>query len=722
MGASRTTPDKQSSLAMSAAAGAGGMSRGPRAGMTHMGPSGGTPSSNGPKSGKGAMSGAGMSGSGAGGTTGGGGMGGDGGGAPTRRSCGAMEVHRRLLNENPQYAAARSLIEDLTAGFAPEARVARHTGVVTIPVVVHVVWNTADQNVSDAQIQSQIDVLNRDFRAQNTDVGQTPAAFAGLVADAQVEFALATTDPVGNPHSGIERAQTSTASFGTDDAVKFVSGATAWPSDRYLNLWVCQLGGGLLGYAQFPGGPPETDGVVITHTGFGTTGTASPPFHLGRTATHEIGHWLNLYHIWGDDGFGCSGSDEVADTPNQAGANVGCPTFPHVTCNNGPNGDLFVNYMDYVDDPCMVMFSLGQVGRMDACLEGPRASFLDVTPVGAPRAVGPVVSWGLDRLDVFVLGSDSAQYHKWWDGSNWGPSVADWEYQGGVCLSVPEVVSWGVNRLDSFVLGTDHGIWHKAWDGAQWHPAVDGWESLGGVCTSPPRVVSWGPGRLDVFVRGTDHAMWHKWWDGSAWGPSVADWEYQGGICQSRPEVVSWAADRLDAFVLGTDYALWHKWWDGSAWSDWESLGGVCASAPEAVAWGPNRIDVFVLGTDQAIWHRWWDGNAWGGWESLGGTCMSPPQVVAWAPGRLDLFVTGTDSATYHKAWDGTQWTPSISDWEWLGGICTSPPRVTAWGPSRLDVFVTGTDSALWHKAWTGSAWHPSPSDWESLSGIITDF
>ncbi len=134
---------------------------------------------------------------------------------------------------------------------------------------------------------------------------------------------------------------------------------------------MCQLQSGLLGYAQFPGGAASTDGVVITHTGFGTNGTATAPFALGRSATHEIGHWLNLFHIWGDDGGGCTGSDFVADTPNQADHNFGCPTFPSVTCSNGPNGDMFMNYMDYTDDACMFMFTAGQVTRMDATLDGP---------------------------------------------------------------------------------------------------------------------------------------------------------------------------------------------------------------------------------------------------------------------------------------------------------------------------------------------------------------
>jgi Pregnancy-associated plasma protein-A len=299
-------------------------------------------------------------------------------GLSRRRRCAAMDVHYRFLREYPPYIEARNRIQNSTLDVQRRRRTPARRDTVQIPVVVHVVSNTPQQNISDDQINSQIEVLNRDFRKLNPDKSQVPAVWQGLVADARVEFSLATSDPNGLPTSGITRRQTTVLGFSDDDAVKFdaTGGTDAWPSDRYLNMWVCELAFGLLGYAQFPGGPPETDGVVITHSAFGTTGTASPPFHLGRTATHEIGHWLNLYHIWGDDGSGCFGSDEVDDTPNQGGGNLGCPTFPNLSCDNAPNGDMFMNYMDYVDDPCMVMFTLGQAVRMEACLEGPRSSFL----------------------------------------------------------------------------------------------------------------------------------------------------------------------------------------------------------------------------------------------------------------------------------------------------------------------------------------------------------
>jgi hypothetical protein len=302
---------------------------------------------------------------------------------PAVRTCATQQVHERLLRTAPGYREARDASENqaLRAAMFP---VAGRTGCTKIPVVVHVVHKTAAQNISDAQVKSQIDVLTADFRKKNADVSSTPGAFVALATDARVVFELAKTDPSGNPTTGITRTATAVTAFTDDDAVKSsaTGGANAWPADKYLNVWVCQLAGGLLGYAQFPGGPAATDGVVVRHSAFGTTGTAAAPFNLGRTATHEVGHWLNLRHIWGDDGTGCSGSDFVTDTPNQAGPNVGVPAFPHVSCGNGPNGDMFMNYMDYVDDAAMVMFSAGQVTRMQATLDGLRSAIGSPTPCG----------------------------------------------------------------------------------------------------------------------------------------------------------------------------------------------------------------------------------------------------------------------------------------------------------------------------------------------------
>lgn len=298
--------------------------------------------------------------------------------APKRRQCAAMQEYERLLEEQLSFRTNQQRAEEFTAraiNSGEADRVARK--LITIPTVVHVVYNKPNENISQSQIQSQMTALNQDFRATNPDTSTVPDAWKGLVADAKIKFQLATKDPAGKRTDGIVRVQTDRTSFGPGDAVKRASqgGSTAWPADAYLNIWVCTLGGGLLGYAQFPGGPKATDGVVALNTAVGTEGTATAPFDKGRTLTHEIGHWLNLRHIWGDT-LDCSGGDRVPDTPNCKGPHMGKPTFPATSCGNGPHGDMFMNYMDYVDDAAMCMFTAGQVSRMSACLAGPRKSFV----------------------------------------------------------------------------------------------------------------------------------------------------------------------------------------------------------------------------------------------------------------------------------------------------------------------------------------------------------
>ena len=291
-----------------------------------------------------------------------------------QRSCHTMDNHERLLMEDPHLFERTEKIEQFTNFAISSGKVNQNKAVITIPVVVHVVYNTTAQNVSDAQIQSQLNVLNKDFRKLNTDLNLIPSIFSSLVADAEINFCLANRDPSGNATTGIIRVQTSQASFSTNDGMKSAAsgGSNAWSTNQYLNIWVCNMSGGILGYAQFPGGAAATDGVVIGYTCFGTTGTAQAPFNKGRTATHEVGHWLNLRHIWGD---ATCGSDLVSDTPVHNTSNYSCPSHPRSnSC--GTSAEMFMNYMDYVDDACMQMFSNGQKARMQALFVsgGARAS------------------------------------------------------------------------------------------------------------------------------------------------------------------------------------------------------------------------------------------------------------------------------------------------------------------------------------------------------------
>jgi len=285
---------------------------------------------------------------------------------PGNRACGTMQAFQMLVQEDPGLIQKMEQIEAFTQQVSQNLRLLPN-GTIEIPVVVNVLYKTSAQNISMAQIQSQIDVLNKDFAATNSDYSNTPALFQSVRSgNTGITFVL----------DQVFRKATNKSSWNTNNAMKKTSqgGINPTSSTTKLNIWCCNMGGGILGYAQFPGGPSNTDGVVIDDNAFGDTGTASPPYHKGRTATHEVGHWLNLRHIWGDSN---CGSDLVSDTPSHNTANYGCPNYPHLSTCSGTPVEMTMNYMDYTDDACMYMFSLGQKTRMNAVFAtgGPRNSF-----------------------------------------------------------------------------------------------------------------------------------------------------------------------------------------------------------------------------------------------------------------------------------------------------------------------------------------------------------
>jgi hypothetical protein len=281
----------------------------------------------------------------------------------SRKVCASQEVLDRQMQEDPTLALRMNKIEEFTQKAISQGRLVN--GKIEIPVVVNVLYRTAAENISLAQIQSQIDILNQDFNALNSDFNQVPAAFSGVKANVGISFVL----------DQVIRKSTTKSSWGTRDAMKKANGGLAPTSPTTkMNLWVCTIGGGILGYAQFPGGSSSTDGVVIDSKYLGNTGTAVAPFNKGRTATHEVGHWMNLRHIWGD---ATCGSDLVSDTPTHNTANYGIPAYPHYSTCSGNPIEMTMNYMDYTDDAGMYMFSNGQKSRMDAvfAVGGSRASF-----------------------------------------------------------------------------------------------------------------------------------------------------------------------------------------------------------------------------------------------------------------------------------------------------------------------------------------------------------
>jgi hypothetical protein len=301
------------------------------------------------------------------------------------RTCATMQQLAQMQNQDPTLRRRMDQIESnsrmVAKMVAPGVQ-----GVITIPVVVHVIYRTEAQKISDAQILSQIEVLNEDFGRANSDRNQTPALFQEVAGNPNIRFALATRDPQGQPTSGITRTASEVFSFTlNDNTVKTtgLGGQDPWPTGEYLNIWVCNLAFDLLGYAQFPGGTSATDGVVISYKFFGRYHETRPPFDLGRTATHEIGHWLNLRHIWGDGP--CGTDDNVADTPEAAAPNVGC-VRENFSCGSQ---DMVSNFMDYTDDACMNLFTRGQAERMRSLFApgGARASLLSSQGLNMPRPV-----------------------------------------------------------------------------------------------------------------------------------------------------------------------------------------------------------------------------------------------------------------------------------------------------------------------------------------------
>ena len=281
------------------------------------------------------------------------------------RNCSSMENLEYRMQQDPNLEQRMQQIETYTENAVQLMQSSRIDGnIITIPVVVHVIYSNSNENISDAQILSQIQVLNDDFRRLNADADNAWSQ----AADTEIQFCMATVDPSGNGTNGITRKSSSRTSWGTNDDMKKSSqgGVNPWDASQYLNMWVCNIGGGILGYAQFPGGSASTDGVVMGPNYFGTKNGGSgfylsSPFDEGRTTTHEVGHFLNLRHIWGDSN---CGNDFVNDTPTHQTSNGGCP-IGRVSCSST---DMVQNYMDYTNDSCMNLFTQGQTDRMRAVL------------------------------------------------------------------------------------------------------------------------------------------------------------------------------------------------------------------------------------------------------------------------------------------------------------------------------------------------------------------
>jgi len=318
--------------------------------------------------------------------------------AVSQQQCNSAQYQQEMIRHYPGLSSKIASIETFTrnlllrkASKKDTSSTTKEPELIRIPVVVHVIYHSSSENISDAQIQSQIDVLNQDYQRLNADTVKTPSFFRASAANCGFQFGLAKIDPHGYATTGIIRKSTTILSFNINDDIKSsaTGGDDAWDCDNYLNIWVGSLSTGILGYSSVPGGPKENDGVVIQYTAFGTVGTAAAPFNRGRTTTHEIGHWLNLIHTWGDAD---CGDDKVADTPPQEAPTRGCPGTAKISCTNGPNGDMYMNFMDFTDDACMNLFTNGQKERMHSLFApgGPRFPLLSSAAIGSLSQSSPL--------------------------------------------------------------------------------------------------------------------------------------------------------------------------------------------------------------------------------------------------------------------------------------------------------------------------------------------
>lgn len=296
-----------------------------------------------------------------------------------------IENHRKSQNQNYQknkLAFEKKVFKEIQEQKLRNLRIGEE--LVRIPVVVHVIHNNANgliggltnTNISDEQIYSQIKVLNEDYRRK---IGTRGYNNDPVGSDTNIEFFLATKDPQGNPSTGIVRVYNNQNEYDIITEREKLSQLSYWDSNKYLNIWIANLKDDYLGYGEFPGGvgidgldsedaAERTDGVFINYTAFGREigSNTSGPYRLGRTTTHEVGHWLGLYHTWGDE---FCGTDYVDDTPTITGAFRGstCRTV-NSRCNGITTRNMIENYMDYSPDECMNIFTMGQSARIRAVL------------------------------------------------------------------------------------------------------------------------------------------------------------------------------------------------------------------------------------------------------------------------------------------------------------------------------------------------------------------
>ncbi|KAL8713161.1 MAG: hypothetical protein Q9220_002682 [cf. Caloplaca sp. 1 TL-2023] len=335
------------------------------------------------------------------------------------------------------------------------------------------------------------------------------------------------------------------------------------------------------------------------------------------------------------------------------------------------------------------------------------------------------VSWGINRLDIFVAEASSLK-HKYWDGYTWKPEDDSMETLGQGLATPPSAVTWGVDHLDVFGVNTNNRIAHQYWNGSDWNPSPATFDELGGECDPAYNlaVSSWGVGRIDVFCRALGSAhLYHQYYDGSSWS-GIEDFGY---YLQQEPTVLtSWGKDRIDVFFLNGDAQITHLYWTGNEWRDesevFTSPKGYKWDTLTTSSWGKGRLDLFAAGPDSGLWHMFYDGYQWIQWESLSAADDEPVgqvSVATW-PNHFEVAIESRKQKQYlYKYYDeSSSWQPSVKGWYVKSApfAFDSKPSVTSWAPGRVDIVGQTPAGSLMHQAWTGNGWYPGDSSWEYLS------
>lgn len=635
-----------------------------------------------------------------------------------QRGCGTMEVLQQQLQENPALGPQMEAIEQHNHAYHQQlGNQVEFRNVVVIPVVFHVIHNGdavgTNENLAEARILAQLAQLNLDFALLNSDASLIPGLFQPVAADTEIQFCLAQRKPDGTATNGINRVQFSQASWTSAQINSTVKPATIWDRNQYLNVWTVVFGGSssnLLGYAQFPGGAANTDGVVVVHTSVGSVASPNPNggnYARGRTLTHEVGHWLNLRHIWGDAN---CGNDLVADTPVHQTSNSGCPTFPKTNnCTGGPWTEMTMNYMDYTFDQCMYMFTTGQKNRMRAVLAtgGARVSLnnsLGCVPVGetctAPTAL---------QLSATNVGSNSARLNC----SVTGVNAYDWRYRVSGTTTWTDIAATAVNFADisglagsttyEFQAMVQCGTVWSAWSASQTFTTTG--------CTAPTLQ------QLSVANVTVSSAQLLC----TVSGVNAYDWRYRqvGAANWIDLPVTAAGATNISGLSASTTYEFQAMVQCGTVWSAWSVSytfstpgAGPCNAPPPGsssvteITATSARLNNAVTGATGYLWrYRVQGTSAW---------------IVLPTTTENFIYVNNLTPATTYEMEIGVLCGVTASDWSgylrfsttFSAGVCNPPvlsqlsaSNITA-SSASLNCSLTGVSSYIWqYRAVGASTW-----------------